>query len=88
MKVEKKELEEGGIEGRHVASTGDSIDLEVGLELLKKVGDKVSSEDVCVIIHYNNDSNLAEVISVLRKSFIIVDNEVKKPKLLEEIIKG
>ena len=63
------------------------IDLAVGLELNKKIGDQVSKGDTLAILHYNNKKNLEEAKQKLLKAFTITEAEKEKNKLIYEIIK-
>ncbi len=63
----------------------DEIDLTVGVELLKKVGDFVSNEPIA-IIYYNDKKNLDEAIKLIKDSYYISSEKVSKPNLIEEFI--
>ncbi len=63
----------------------DKIDLTVGVELLKKVGDFVSNEPIA-IIYYNDEDNLDEVIKLIKDSYCIISEKVSKPTLIDEFI--
>ncbi|MFV0288292.1 MAG: thymidine phosphorylase [Mycoplasmatales bacterium] len=65
----------------------DLIDLSVGFEFLKKVGDYVTKEETIILIHYNDEIKLKQSIELLNKAYIITKNEVNKPQLIEKIIK-
>lgn len=70
--------------GREVKE--DHIDLSVGIKLHKKIGDYVNKDKIATI-YYNDDKNLNEVIDIIKSSYTIVKEEVKKPSLIEEILK-
>ncbi len=63
----------------------DEIDLTVGVELLKKVGDFVSNEPIATI-YYNDKKNLDEAIKLIKDSYYISSEKVSKPNLIEEFI--
>jgi len=64
----------------------DVIDPAVGLIFHKKIGDKVTKEDVIVTIEYNESKNLKEAIELLGKAIKIGKKKVTQPKLIYAII--
>lgn len=64
----------------------DVIDPAVGLIFHKKIGDKVTKEDVIVTIEYNESKNFKEVIELLGKAIKIGKKKVTQPKLIYAII--
>ncbi|MGM0640591.1 MAG: thymidine phosphorylase [Thermotogota bacterium] len=64
------------------ATKDDEIDLSVGLEVHKKLGEKVKKGDKLVTMYYSEKSNTEESENILNQSIIISD---KKPD--ESIIK-
>ncbi|WP_335869790.1 pyrimidine-nucleoside phosphorylase [Bacillus sp. 2205SS5-2] len=67
-------------------ATKDSIiDLAVGLELKKKIGDKVNEGDALVTI-YSNQEDLEEVKTKLYESITISKDQVPAPTLVHEEI--
>lgn len=67
--------------------TKDSvIDLAVGLQLHKKVGDKVNVGDVLVRIHAN-DAGVEQVMQIVKDS-IIIDEMASRPILIKEVIRS
>jgi pyrimidine-nucleoside phosphorylase len=64
----------------------DRIDLGVGLEFHKRIGDRVHSGEKLVTIQYNSDTRLAEAKDLIASSFIIGDNAPPVPPLIRRII--
>ncbi len=62
----------------------DRIDLGVGLELHKKVGDQVSPGEALCTVHTNR-SDIEPVLELVEKSIVISDKKVSPPLLLETI---
>jgi pyrimidine-nucleoside phosphorylase len=63
------------------------IDLAVGLELKKKIGDQVEKGESLAVIYYNSAQNLAEAKAKLEQSFTISSDKPASNKLIYEIIK-
>lgn len=63
------------------------IDLAVGLELNKKIGDKIKEGENLAVLHYNEDENLKEAKDKLLNAFTITEDKAAKKELLYEIIK-
>ncbi|KAA0562809.1 pyrimidine-nucleoside phosphorylase [Bacillus sp. CH30_1T] len=69
-------------------ATKDSvIDLAVGLELRKKIGDSVKTGDSLVTI-YSNDENIDNVKEKLYESIKVTSEHVKAPSLIHTEITG
>jgi len=69
-------------------ATKDSvIDLAVGLELRKKIGDSVKTGDSLVTI-YSNDENIENVKEKLYESIKVTSEHVKAPTLIHTEITG
>lgn len=65
----------------------DILDFAVGLELHKKVGDRVFSGDPIATIHYNSDARLNEVLELLAGTYTIGPEAPKQPrKLIQRVI--
>ncbi|HXP23443.1 MAG TPA: thymidine phosphorylase [Candidatus Sulfotelmatobacter sp.] len=64
----------------------DRIDLGVGLEFHKRIGDRVHSGEKLVTIQYNSDTRLAEAKDLIASSFIILDNAPPVPALIRRVI--
>lgn len=63
----------------------DSIDHSVGIEVLKKIGDKVEKGDILMYIHANND-DARKQIGFLRDSYKLADRPVPKLKEILDIV--
>ena len=67
--------------------TKDSIlDLAVGIELVKKVGDKVSIGDTIAIIHSNDEEKTKRAKERLLNAYSFSDKEVEPSKLIYGIV--
>lgn len=64
----------------------DVIDLFVGLDLHKKIGDKVEKGDKIVTL-YHHEKGLKEAIDLIQKSYVIGPKK-RELKLIEETING
>jgi pyrimidine-nucleoside phosphorylase len=64
----------------------DRIDLGVGLEFHKRIGDRVHSGEKLVTIQYNSDTRLAEAKDLIASSFIIGDSAPPVPPLIRRVI--
>lgn len=64
----------------------DPIDLGVGLEFHKRIGDRVDSGEKLVTIQYNSDTRLAEAKDLIASSFIIGDKAAPVPPLIRRVI--
>lgn len=62
----------------------DKIDLFVGLDLKKKIGDEVKVGEVICILHHQ-DKGLKDAIELIEKSYVI-GSEKRELKLIEETI--
>ena len=62
------------------------IDYEVGLELKKKIGDRVNAGEPLVEVYYNKEDRLDEVIRRLKDAFIIKKEKQEPLILIYEII--
>ena len=69
------------------ASKEDVIDLSVGIELLKKVGSKVSAGDELAYVYYNDEKNLESALDKLNGSYEYSDNAPEAQKLIKEVIR-
>ncbi len=65
---------------------GDSIDYAVGIEVMKKIGDKVENgEQLCCI--YANDEEIGkQQVEFLRKSYTFTNEPVKKIKEIIDVV--
>ena len=64
----------------------DTIDYGVGIELNKKVSDKVLENELLAKIYVNNETNLANAIDDIYEAFRIEKEEIKEPVLIKEIV--
>ncbi len=62
------------------------IDLAVGIELRKKVGDYVEVGDLIATLHVNNEKNLLDVEDTVLNAYILSKKEPKKRKLILGIV--
>ena len=69
------------------ASKEDVIDLSVGIELLKKVGSKVTAGDELAYVYYNDEKNLESALDKLKGSYEYSDNAPEAQKLIKEVIR-
>ncbi|ADH99700.1 pyrimidine-nucleoside phosphorylase [Salisediminibacterium selenitireducens] len=68
-------------------ATKDSvIDLAVGIELHKKIGDHVQAGEVLASLHVN-DAEVEPVIQKVKAAYTLTDNEVKAPQLIYDVIR-
>ncbi len=63
----------------------DTIDMDVGIVLNKKVADTVEQGEVLAYI-YNNKKDITEEIKTILNAFTITDSFVEKPSLIIEVI--
>ena len=68
------------------SSKEDIVDLAVGVEVLKKVGDKINEGDTLARL-YSNGKNEDVVYEKVLNSYKIVDWEIKKGNLILDIIR-
>lgn len=64
----------------------DTIDYGVGIELNKKVSDKVLENELLAKIYVNDETNLASAIDDIYEAFRIEKEEIKEPVLIKEIV--
>ena len=67
-------------------SKDDVIDLAVGVELVKKVGDKVNDNDIIAYL-YSNGKNEKQAYDRVLNSYVIINEEVKVNNIILEVIK-
>ena len=68
------------------ASKEDTIDLSVGIELLKKKGDKVAKGDNLAVIHYNDENKLSSAMDELKSAYHISSEKPEETVLIKEMI--
>lgn len=64
----------------------DTIDYGVGIELNKKVSDKVLENELLAKIYVNDETNLASAIDDIYEAFRIEKEGIKEPVLIKEIV--
>lgn len=62
----------------------DKIDFSAGVELFKKIGNKVQKDEVIAKMYFNDveKSKLDDSIKIINSAFIIGNNEPQKPRLV------
>lgn len=63
------------------------IDLGVGLRVDAKIGDEVSANSSLVTVHYNNETHIEEVVSLIRKAYKIGEHQVEAPALIKMVLR-
>jgi pyrimidine-nucleoside phosphorylase len=66
----------------------DPVDHAVGVSELMKVGERVESGAPLCVVHANDREKLAAATERLRRAFVIGDQPVSVPKLVDEVIGG
>ncbi|BBM57039.1 pyrimidine-nucleoside phosphorylase [Leptotrichia trevisanii] len=88
--VKKIKTEEIGkaamIIGAGRAKKEDKVDHAVGINIFRKVGEKVGKNEKIAEIYYNNDKNVQESRNMILDAFVLTKEEVEKPKAILEII--
>ena len=64
----------------------DEIDYSVGIELLKKVGDKVQEQETLAYIYANSKEKGKQAVEDLQKAYCTSEQSVEKPKDILEIM--
>ena len=64
----------------------ESLDMECGIELCKKVGDSVGAGEVLGYIYLNDETKTQKSVASFRSAFIINSNIVKRKKRITNII--
>jgi len=62
------------------------IDMAVGIQIVKKIADKVKKGDVLAVLHVNDECNLETALEKVKSSYSIAEKEVEKNPLIYEII--
>ena len=68
------------------ATKEDEVDYAVGIELKKKVGDKVEKGDLIAEIYYNDDKNVESSKNMLLDAYVIGNEKIENIKNILEII--
>lgn len=66
----------------------DSVDYFVGIEVLKKIGDKVKSGEPLIYIHANDETKGLMQVEFLRNSYKFSDTPVEKIKEILDVIEN
>jgi pyrimidine-nucleoside phosphorylase len=64
----------------------DTIDLGVGLEFHRRIGDRITANDALVTIRYNSDAKLADATALIENSFIFSDRPAPPKKLVRRLV--
>ena len=64
-----------------------SIDLSVGLQLHKKVGDRVQPGESLAVIHAASEEKAREAAEMLLECYEFSDGPIEKPRLIKQIIR-
>lgn len=88
--IKKIKTEEIGkaamIIGAGRAKKEDNIDHAVGINIFRKVGEKVKKNEKIAEIYYNDDKNVEESKTMILDAFILTAEKTEKPKAILEII--
>ena len=68
------------------ATKEDEVDHAVGIELKKKVGDKVEKGDVIAEIYFNDEKNVQSSKAMVLDAYIIGNEKIEKIKNILEVI--
>ncbi len=68
------------------ASKEDTIDLSVGIKLLKKKGDEVKEGDDLAMIYYSDEKKLTSALEELKSAYHIASVKPEKSVLIKEMI--
>lgn len=64
----------------------DVVDPAVGLEVLKKIGDRVHEGEPIAIIHANNENKIEKEIEAIKKSFVLSEQKSAPPPIVYEVL--
>jgi len=62
----------------------DTIDPAVGVELRRRVGDAVKSDELLAILHVNEETNLTQACTLVESAYAISKDPVTPPALIVE----
>jgi len=65
----------------------DEIDHSVGIELLKKVSDRVKSGDVLAKVYHSKRSDLDSALHLVQSAYVISERSVELPPIVLEVIR-
>ena len=63
----------------------DIIDLSVAIQLLRKIGDKVSEDEVIIRVFYNEEKKLEESLKYIQNSWTVSDCAEKRKLIIDRI---
>ena len=75
-----------GLLGAGRMTKDDKIDPAVGIEVVRKIGDRVNAGDVLAILYVNDQANLEQAKDMVTSAYRIVDKPVTPPPLIYERI--
>ena len=88
--IKKIKTEEIGkaamIIGAGRAKKEDEIDHAVGINIFKKVGEKIAKNEKIAEIYYNNGENVQESKHMILEAFVLTEEKVEKQKAVLKII--
>ena len=64
----------------------DEIDHAVGINIFKKVGEKIAKNEKIAEIYYNNGENVEESKNMILEAFVLTEEKVEKQKAVLKII--
>ena len=68
------------------AKKEDEIDHAVGINIFKKVGEKIAKNEKIAEIYYNNDENVEESKNMILEAFVLTEEKLEKQKAVLKII--
>ena len=68
------------------AKKEDEVDHAVGINIFRKVGEKVSKNEKIAEIYYNDDKNVQDSKNMILDAYVITPEKVEEPKAILEII--
>jgi pyrimidine-nucleoside phosphorylase len=68
------------------AKKEDEVDHAVGINIFRKVGEKIGKNEKIAEIYYNDDKNVNESKNMVIDAFVITSEKVEEPKAILEII--
>ncbi|MFZ5943439.1 MAG: pyrimidine-nucleoside phosphorylase [Bacillota bacterium] len=74
------------ITGAGRSKQGENIDLGVGVYIFRKIGDKVSQDEVLAEIVYNDEQKAQEAADLILKSYKITSETVARPEVVYKTI--
>ena len=88
--VKKIKTEEIGkaamIIGAGRAKKEDEVDHAVGINIFRKVGEKVGKNEKIAEIYYNDEKNVQDSKNMILDAYVITPEKVEEPKAILEII--